>query len=351
MIKKVKMVTIATSLLFLLTYEVYAVTFNYGNTIVASVENVEELQYHFESKDEKVYDINEKCNTNIVVNDKRILLDFNPIYVNDSIYISIKTLGNILGVKKIEWNGTAKEVTLIIDDNIVIAKSDSGIVKVNEVDCDIDDCPVMYQEKMYVPIRAFSSIFSVKSFEWNNDTNSINITKDNLEIPNEYVFVEKKEEVKKEEVKKEEVKKEEVKKEEVKKEEVKKDIKEQVSTNYSEEEVYWLSRIVEAEAKGQVYDCKLAVANVIMNRGKSKLFPSTIKGVIFDKTYGVQFSPTVNGAIYNNPSSSSIKAAKEALSGKNNIENCLYFLPKSSNSWAAKNRKLYKIIGGQAFYF
>jgi len=57
------------------------------------------------------------------------------------------------------------------------------------------------------------------------------------------------------------------------------------SSAYSEEDLYWLSRLVHAEAEAEPFEGKLAVANCVINRKKSKDFPNTIKGVIFDTNW------------------------------------------------------------------
>lgn len=92
------------------------------------------------------------------------------------------------------------------------------------------------------------------------------------------------------------------------------------------DDFYWLSRIIHAEAANEPYEGKLAVGSVIVNRVKSSEFPSNIKDVIFDKKYGVQFTPTINGAIYNTPSDDSFKAAKEILEGKILNHDIMYFV-------------------------
>ena len=97
---------------------------------------------------------------------------------------------------------------------------------------------------------------------------------------------------------------------------------------------------------------KIAVGNVILNRVRSKDYPNTIYGVIFDRRYGVQFSPVSNGTIYNTPSNESIIAAKICLEGYSVSTEILYFVnPKvAPNSWASKNRPYFDTIGNHAFY-
>ncbi len=123
-------------------------------------------------------------------------------------------------------------------------------------------------------------------------------------------------------------------------------------SEYSEADLYWLSRIIHAEAQGESYAGKVAVGNTILNRVKSSEFPNTVKSVIFDSKYGIQYTPVANGAIYNTPDQSSINAAKDALSGVNYVGSSMYFYnPRTaSNSWASKNRPYYTTIGNHKFH-
>lgn len=121
---------------------------------------------------------------------------------------------------------------------------------------------------------------------------------------------------------------------------------------YREDEVYWLARIISAEARGESMTGKLAVGNVVLNRVRSSMFPNTIYGVIFDKKYGVQFSPVANGTIYNTPTADSIIAAKMCLEGYSLSSDILYFVNpvKSPNSWIAQNRTYAFTEGNHAFF-
>lgn len=122
--------------------------------------------------------------------------------------------------------------------------------------------------------------------------------------------------------------------------------------SYDENDVYWLARIIEAEAGGESGEGKLAVANVVLNRVASGSYPDTIYDVIFDTKYGTQFEPTSNGAIYNTPSEESIEAAKRALSGENNIGGALYFYNPSlvDAVWIRTNCTYIQTIGCHNFY-
>lgn len=121
---------------------------------------------------------------------------------------------------------------------------------------------------------------------------------------------------------------------------------------YNSDEVYWLSRIISAEAVGEPLEGKILVGNVILNRVKSADFPNTIYGVIFDREHGVQFTPTMNGTIYNTPSEESILAAKLCLDSYYISRSALYFLnPALATSfWVPNNRPYLTTVGCHDFY-
>lgn len=121
---------------------------------------------------------------------------------------------------------------------------------------------------------------------------------------------------------------------------------------YRSDEVLWLARIISAEAQGEPMKGKIAVGNVVLNRVRSSAYPNTIYGVIFDRRYGIQFSPVANGTIYNNPTAESIIAAKICLEGYTLSDRILYFVnPKvAPNSWIAYNRPYAFTVGNHAFF-
>ena len=89
--------------------------------------------------------------------------------------------------------------------------------------------------------------------------------------------------------------------------------------------MYWLSRIICAEAGGESLAGQVAVGNVVLNRVDSDEFPNTIHEVIFDRKHAVQFEPVSNGTVYNEPTETSVQAAKLALQGVNTAGKSLYF--------------------------
>lgn len=88
-----------------------------------------------------------------------------------------------------------------------------------------------------------------------------------------------------------------------------------------------LVRIVEAEAGGEDQDGKLLVANVVLNRVNSDLFPDNVLDVVMQREQGIaQFSPTVDGRYQNvRVSEDTIAAVERALYGEDISRGALYF--------------------------
>ena len=124
------------------------------------------------------------------------------------------------------------------------------------------------------------------------------------------------------------------------------------SSYYRSDEVLWLARIIHAESQGESLLGQIAVGNIVMNRVAHRDYPNTIYSVIFDRKYGVQFSPILNGTIYNTPSYNSTLAAKIVLEGYKIDTGILFFLePRlSTSSWIPKNREYAFTIGNHDFY-
>lgn len=125
------------------------------------------------------------------------------------------------------------------------------------------------------------------------------------------------------------------------------------SSTYNSTDLYWLSRIISAEAKGECLAGKIGVGNVVLNRVSSKSFPNSVKSVVFQVDSGVyQFSPVSDGSIYNEPTEESVIAAKLVLDGASAASNALYFFnpAKTSASWIVRNCTYVTTIENHAFY-
>jgi N-acetylmuramoyl-L-alanine amidase len=123
-------------------------------------------------------------------------------------------------------------------------------------------------------------------------------------------------------------------------------------TAVSEEEKDLLARLVHAEAKGEPYEGKVAVATVVLNRVDSDVFPDTIKEVVTETSSGgvYQFSPVKNGEINKKADEEAIKAVEEAIAFRGDGKNSLYFFnpDKTSDEWI-RTRTVTKTIGNHVF--
>jgi len=121
---------------------------------------------------------------------------------------------------------------------------------------------------------------------------------------------------------------------------------------YNADDVFWLSRIINAESGGEFLRGKIAVGNVVLNRVRSEEFPDTVYEVIFDIRFGVQFSPVASGSVYRTPSAESVIAAKLCLSGALIDGEMLYFYNprKSDSTWMVENCTFVGSIGNHDFF-
>ena len=121
---------------------------------------------------------------------------------------------------------------------------------------------------------------------------------------------------------------------------------------YDAADLYWLSRIISAESRGENMTGQIAVGNVVLNRVAAKEFPNTIPAVIFDRKHDVQFTPVSNGTVYLPPTAKSVEAAKRVLNGENTAGKALYFYAPalSQGTWINANRAYLKTIGCHRFY-
>ena len=103
-------------------------------------------------------------------------------------------------------------------------------------------------------------------------------------------------------------------------EETNEDKKEVISL--SDDQLYLLSKLVAAEARGESYQGQVAVAAVVLNRVQDSRFPDSIEDVIYQKN---AFSVVKNGSINVQPTEESYKDAKDALYGNDPTNDAIYF--------------------------
>lgn len=128
-------------------------------------------------------------------------------------------------------------------------------------------------------------------------------------------------------------------------------------TVFTEQELYWLYQITEAEAGGESFEGKTAVAASILNRVKSSDWPDSIIDTIFQVTYDesgkayYQYSPVLDKRIYSViPSEDTMKAVHASLNGEDPSQGAVVFYnpDKTDNQWV-RSRPETVVIGNHVF--
>ncbi|NRG48134.1 cell wall hydrolase, partial [Bacillus sp. CRN 9] len=116
----------------------------------------------------------------------------------------------------------------------------------------------------------------------------------------------------------------------------------------SENEQDLLARLVHAEAKGEPYEGKIAVAEVVLNRVSDDRFPDSVKEVIYQDK---QFQPVDNGSINKPADNESKKAVTEAVkqSGKEDDDSVFFYNPDIVSKTWLQTRTVTKEIGNHRF--
>lgn len=121
--------------------------------------------------------------------------------------------------------------------------------------------------------------------------------------------------------------------------------------NLSEREVRLLERLVMAEAGGESLVGQIAVANVVLNRMQSSLFPDTLTEVVFQDG---QFTPAMLGTLSQAVPTERVRfAVRSALRGVRAVDRrVLFFLnPRTATSrWIIRNRTFSERIENHDFY-
>lgn len=118
--------------------------------------------------------------------------------------------------------------------------------------------------------------------------------------------------------------------------------------NFNADEIEILASIINAEARGESYNGKVAVGAVIINRVYHPSFPNSIREVVYQSG---QFTPVENGMINLSPNNDSFKAAYDAVSGLDPSQGSLYFYnpAKSKNPDFFAKREKIVTIGNHVF--
>jgi len=123
-----------------------------------------------------------------------------------------------------------------------------------------------------------------------------------------------------------------------------------IDTFVRDDEREIFARLVQAEAQGEGFEGRLAVANVVLNRVRSKGFPDTIRGVIEQDG---QFCPVRTGAIDSvEVDSITTAVVDDAIRGEEAVPgDALFFYNPAivSRGHSIRNREVVQEIGNHVF--
>jgi N-acetylmuramoyl-L-alanine amidase len=125
----------------------------------------------------------------------------------------------------------------------------------------------------------------------------------------------------------------------------------QIPDSLTQAEKELLAKLVHAEAQGEPYAGKVAVATVVLNRVDADEFPNTVRGVIYEKVAGhYAFSPVLDGSINEGYTEEEMRAVEEAIAFRGQGNGSLYFYnPKTATSDWVFSRDTILTIGDHRF--
>ncbi|MBM7586625.1 N-acetylmuramoyl-L-alanine amidase [Bacillus pakistanensis] len=122
-------------------------------------------------------------------------------------------------------------------------------------------------------------------------------------------------------------------------------------SSISSEDRQLLAQLVHAEAKGEPYAGKVAVATVVLNRVDHGDFPDSVKEVIYQKVNGhYAFTPVQTGTINERATQEDYEAVNEALAFNGQGQGSVFFYnPDTSSSKWVFSRQTTITIGNHVF--
>jgi len=119
------------------------------------------------------------------------------------------------------------------------------------------------------------------------------------------------------------------------------------ASSYQSGDVWLLSKLISAEARGEPYSGQVAVGAVVLNRVAHPSFPNTLSGVIYQNG---AFSCMSDGQWDQAIADSAYKAAREALNGSDPSGGAIYYYnpAKATSKWIW-SRPVITTIGSHVF--
>lgn len=229
--------------------------------------------------------------------------DTEPYIYQGTAYVPLAAFAREMGTDELTWDGTSAR--LDTDELDLTATPGQLWLEANDRVLYVPHTIQMANGRTMVPVRTAAQLFGAQ-VSWEGETNTVRVGEGSRILEGGTHF-------------------------------------------YDPDTLYWLSRVISAESRGEPLVGQIAVGNVALNRVESPSFPNTLYSVIFQPG---QFEPVENGTIYLDPYHLSVTAAKLCLEGTQVIGDCLYFFAPdlSPGTWIVNNRTYYGTIGCHRFY-
>ena len=254
------------------------------------------------------YDFPEGSTPVRVTLDGKEVLKEESVIIRSVTYVPLRSFSELAGADSITWNAKTATAT-VKKGNMTLTVTDGGYYLVASGRYFYTPERVLnIGNRLFVPIRPLAKAFCM-DLTWNHATRTVELRSTGKTLQSGASY-------------------------------------------YNADDLYWLSRIISAEAGGESLYGQIAVGNVVLNRVAHRQYPNSIYGVIFDRKGGTQFTPVAIGTIYKTPTASSIIAAKICLDGYSISDEILFFMnPRiSTSNWISKNRPFAFTIGNHDFY-
>ncbi|MFD0958087.1 cell wall hydrolase [Paenibacillus chungangensis] len=265
-------------------------------------------------------------NISISMNGEVVELNDPLLLKEKRLFVPVASVAKLFGGKA-EWNGDNQEVTVktTLGDSIVFGV-DIPIVYFNEGRYVLEDLPFLEAGRMYLPLRQAAELMHA-TVKWDEEARVAELVAVPLAvISEEYGFADAVKEhgfSEQELLQRNGLESEDSIEAGAKLRVVVPSVLDNEAKPFTEEEFMLLAKLTQVESGYESYEGQLGVANVVLNRVKDSRFPGTIRDVIYS---GRQFPPAHNGLLdKSKPNKSVLRAAKDALNGKNNVEGALYF--------------------------
>ena len=240
--------------------------------------------------------------------DGKPVLEGQAAIIHSVTYVPLRAFSELAGAESVTWNASTRTAAVKVGGYTLYVTDGSFYVQVAGRYIHTGETVLNIDGRLFVPVRALAKVFSI-DVTWNAANRVVVLKRTGKKLLD-------------------------------------------ASSFYNADDLYWLARIINAEAGGESLEGKIAVGNVVLNRKASAAYPNTIYGVIFDRKHGLQFTPVATGTIYRTPSSQSVIAAKICLEGHSISREALFFMnPRiATNNWIAKNCRFLFRIGNHDFY-